>query len=194
MPAPFECACHQAVVRLPTVLLALRPLGLVARVLSRQRQCLAGEVVFRAHPLECLHGGGAPSRLDGVQDGGGDGPIDAAAANRQTGGGATIDAPPMAYIPWHPARGAAIGHIELPSAASTASQATEHRRPPFGGAPGTTLRPVAQWRIVLRDNHAGYMSWEDFLHTQQLLEANRHRSQGGAGGAAKRGPALLSGL
>jgi len=55
-------------------------------------------------------------------------------------------------------------------------------------------QPVAQWRIVLLDNHAGYMSWEDFLHTQQLLEANRNRSQGGAGGAAKRGPALLSGL
>jgi DNA invertase Pin-like site-specific DNA recombinase len=55
-------------------------------------------------------------------------------------------------------------------------------------------QPVAQWRIVLLDNHAGYMSWEDFLHIQQLLEANRNRSQGGAGGAAKRGPALLSGL
>jgi DNA invertase Pin-like site-specific DNA recombinase len=55
-------------------------------------------------------------------------------------------------------------------------------------------QPVAQWRIVLLDNHAGYMSWEDFLHTQQLLEANRNRSQGNAGGAAKRGPALLSGL
>jgi DNA invertase Pin-like site-specific DNA recombinase len=55
-------------------------------------------------------------------------------------------------------------------------------------------QPVAQWRIVLLDNHTGYISWEDFLHTQQLLEANRNRPQGGAGGAAKRGPALLSGL
>jgi Recombinase len=55
-------------------------------------------------------------------------------------------------------------------------------------------QPVAQWRIVRLDHHAGDMSWEDFLHTQQLLEANRTRSQGGAGGAAKRGPALLSGL
>ena len=55
-------------------------------------------------------------------------------------------------------------------------------------------QPVAQWRILLLDNHAGSMSWEDFLHTQQLLEANRHRSPGDAGGAAKRGPALLSGL
>jgi DNA invertase Pin-like site-specific DNA recombinase len=55
-------------------------------------------------------------------------------------------------------------------------------------------QPVAQWRILLLDNHAGYISWEDFLHTQQLLEANRHRARGDAGGAAKRGPALLSGL
>jgi hypothetical protein len=55
-------------------------------------------------------------------------------------------------------------------------------------------KPVAQWRILLLDNHPGYISWEDFLHTQQLLEANRNRPQGGAGGAAKRGPALLSGL
>ena len=55
-------------------------------------------------------------------------------------------------------------------------------------------QPIAQWRLVLRDNHAGDISWEDFLHNQQLLEANRHRPQGGAGGAAKGGPALLSGL
>lgn len=55
-------------------------------------------------------------------------------------------------------------------------------------------KPVTQWRILLLDNHAGYIGWEDFLHTQQLLEANRHRPQDGAGGAAKRGPALLSGL
>jgi DNA invertase Pin-like site-specific DNA recombinase len=55
-------------------------------------------------------------------------------------------------------------------------------------------KPVAQWRILLLDNHAGYIGWEDFLHPQQLLEANRNRPQDGAGGAAKRGPALLSGL
>jgi len=55
-------------------------------------------------------------------------------------------------------------------------------------------QPVAQWRIVLLDNHPGYISWKDFLHNQQVLDANRHRPQGGAGGAAKGGPALLSGL
>ena len=55
-------------------------------------------------------------------------------------------------------------------------------------------KPVAQWRLLLRDHHAGYMGWEDFLHPQQLWAANRNRPQDGAGGAAKRGPAFLSGL
>ena len=52
---------------------------------------------------------------------------------------------------------------------------------------------MAPWRIVLRDHHPGYIRWEEFLPLQELLEANRHRPQGGAGGAAKGGPALLSG-
>jgi hypothetical protein len=55
-------------------------------------------------------------------------------------------------------------------------------------------KPLAQWRILLLDNHPGYISWEDFLQTQELLAANSHRPQGGAGGAAKRGPAFLSGI
>jgi hypothetical protein len=50
-------------------------------------------------------------------------------------------------------------------------------------------KPVAQWRILRLDNHAGDMGWEDFLHTPQLLAANGNRPQDGAGGAAKRGPA-----
>ena len=97
----------------------------------------------RAQPLERLQGRSDASGLDGVQDSGFDGSIDTEAADRQPRGGATIDAPPMADIPWPPARGAARGHRELPSAASTASQATEQRWSPLCGAPGTALRPVA---------------------------------------------------
>ncbi len=55
-------------------------------------------------------------------------------------------------------------------------------------------QPVAQWRRLLLDNHAGSSSWEDLLPTQQRLEAQRHRPQGDTGGAAKRGPALLRGV
>jgi hypothetical protein len=55
-------------------------------------------------------------------------------------------------------------------------------------------KPLAQWRILLLDTHPGYMSWEDFLQTQERLAAHRNRTQGEAGGAAKRGSAFLSGL
>jgi hypothetical protein len=55
-------------------------------------------------------------------------------------------------------------------------------------------KPLAPWRILLLDPHPGDISWEDFLHTQELVAAQSNRPQGGAGGAAKRGPALLRGL
>src|SRR5262249_30172066 len=55
-------------------------------------------------------------------------------------------------------------------------------------------KPLEQWRIVLLEQHSGSISWDMFLQNQQLLEANRAMSKGAAGGAAKRGVALLSGL
>ena len=55
-------------------------------------------------------------------------------------------------------------------------------------------KPLEQWRIVLLEQHPGYISWDMFLQNQQLLEANRAMPADAAGGAAKRGPALLSGL
>jgi DNA invertase Pin-like site-specific DNA recombinase len=55
-------------------------------------------------------------------------------------------------------------------------------------------KPLEQWRIVLLGQHPGYISWEMFLQNQQLLAANRAMPKDAAGGAAKRGMALLSGL
>jgi DNA invertase Pin-like site-specific DNA recombinase len=65
-----------------------------------------------------------------------------------------------------------------------------------GRARQTTRRkkPRDQWRILQLDNHPGYLSWEEFVSNQQQLEANCAMPKEGAGGAAKRGPALLSGL
>ena len=55
-------------------------------------------------------------------------------------------------------------------------------------------KPLEQWRIVLLEQHAGYISWDMFLQNQQLLEANRAMAKDATGGAAKRGVAVLSGL
>ena len=55
-------------------------------------------------------------------------------------------------------------------------------------------KPMEQWRFVILDNHVGYISWDEFLDNRRALEANSYMPKEGAGGAAKRGPALLSGL
>jgi hypothetical protein len=50
-------------------------------------------------------------------------------------------------------------------------------------------KPLEQWRIVLLEQHPGYISWDMFLPHQQLLEANRAMPKDAAGGAAKWGMA-----
>ena len=55
-------------------------------------------------------------------------------------------------------------------------------------------KPLEQWRLGLLEPHPGSSSWDMFLQNQPLLEAKRARPKDAAGGAAKRGMALLSGL
>lgn len=49
-----------------------------------------------------------------------------------------------------------------------------------------------QWRILLLDNHPGYITWDEYLENQQILEANR--ALRGTRGAVKCGAAILAGL
>ncbi|MCI0437481.1 MAG: recombinase family protein [Gemmatimonadetes bacterium] len=55
-------------------------------------------------------------------------------------------------------------------------------------------RPMAEWKVLLRDHHDGYISWEQYLHHQRVLEANVSRGEGQGPGAARSGAALLAGL
>lgn len=50
------------------------------------------------------------------------------------------------------------------------------------------------WKVLILDNHPGYISWEEFLGNQTMLESNRSRREVAVKGAAKTGPALLAGL
>lgn len=54
--------------------------------------------------------------------------------------------------------------------------------------------PRAQWSVVLRDHHAGYISWEQYQRNQAQMASNRAMRGLMTTGAAKYGEALLAGL
>ena len=55
-------------------------------------------------------------------------------------------------------------------------------------------KPRAQWKVLILDNHEGYIDWGTYLKNQATLEANLTMRDGEGKGAAKGGPALLAGL
>jgi DNA invertase Pin-like site-specific DNA recombinase len=59
---------------------------------------------------------------------------------------------------------------------------------------GRRKQPMDQWRILIKDNHAGYITWTEYQENQKILEGNRSMGDGTTRGATKKGPALLAGL
>ncbi len=55
-------------------------------------------------------------------------------------------------------------------------------------------RPMQDWAVLLREHHAGYISWEDYERNQQRLRRNAYRKPAGAAKSGRGGKALLSGL
>jgi DNA invertase Pin-like site-specific DNA recombinase len=55
-------------------------------------------------------------------------------------------------------------------------------------------KPRSQWKVLLLDNHEGYIDWRTYLDNQATLESNATMRDGEGQGAAKGGPALLAGL
>jgi hypothetical protein len=54
------------------------------------------------------------------------------------------------------------------------------------------LRPLTEWPVLLHGHHAAYVSWEEFMHTQDQLRQNWPRE--GRRGVARDGAALLQGI
>lgn len=52
----------------------------------------------------------------------------------------------------------------------------------------------AEWKVVLRDQHPAYISWEEYMENQRKLQDNRTCGEAPARGAAREGEALLCGL
>lgn len=57
-----------------------------------------------------------------------------------------------------------------------------------------TLKPREKWKVLILDNHVGYITWEEYLENQAMLESNAAPREPTGKGAAKKGPALLAGL
>jgi hypothetical protein len=59
----------------------------------------------------------------------------------------------------------------------------------------TLQRPQAHWTVVIQGAHPAYLSWEDYVATQQQLTRNRtDLTHAGVQGAPRQGTALLQGL
>jgi DNA invertase Pin-like site-specific DNA recombinase len=54
--------------------------------------------------------------------------------------------------------------------------------------------PIAQWAVLLRDHHPGFIDWMTFEANQVRIDANVHPQPHQAGGAVREGTALLQGL
>ncbi|MBV9916067.1 MAG: recombinase family protein [Solirubrobacterales bacterium] len=55
-------------------------------------------------------------------------------------------------------------------------------------------KPMQSWQVLLRDHHAGYISWDDFLRNMTMLEENTFMKPATGRKSARGGRSLLSGL
>ncbi len=54
--------------------------------------------------------------------------------------------------------------------------------------------PMAEWSVLLREHHPGYIDWATFQANQARIDMNVHPQPHQAGGAVREGAALLQGL
>ena len=55
-------------------------------------------------------------------------------------------------------------------------------------------KPRADWLVLIRDHHPGYLSWDEYERNRAMTVANTHRQSGVEPQAGRGGRALLSGL
>ncbi len=56
------------------------------------------------------------------------------------------------------------------------------------------FKPIETWMVLLRDHHAGYISWEQFERNQSMLDQNAHMKSRMNPKAGRGGRSLLVGL
>lgn len=56
------------------------------------------------------------------------------------------------------------------------------------------VKPMASWTVLIKDHHAGYISWQEFEDNQQTLAQNAHMKKRMTPKAGRGGRALLAGM
>jgi DNA invertase Pin-like site-specific DNA recombinase len=74
-------------------------------------------------------------------------------------------------------------------------QSIKEIRPDGSLCSRATKVPMASWTVLIKDHHEAYISWDEFLYNQKVLEKNRTNGQETLlAGPAREGLALLQGL
>jgi len=55
-------------------------------------------------------------------------------------------------------------------------------------------KAMAEWNVLIRDHHAGYIDWERFEENQRMLRENAHMQKRAARKSGRGGRALLTGM
>ncbi len=55
-------------------------------------------------------------------------------------------------------------------------------------------KPKSGWKVLIKEHHPGYLSWEEYERNQSMIAANAHIHSGAEPKAGRGGGALLSGL
>jgi DNA invertase Pin-like site-specific DNA recombinase len=55
-------------------------------------------------------------------------------------------------------------------------------------------KPQSGWKVLIKEHHPGYLSWEEYERNQSMMAANAHIHSGAEPKAGRGGGALLSGL
>lgn len=60
---------------------------------------------------------------------------------------------------------------------------------------GGRMKKMEDWQVIIKDHHEGYISWDEYLKNQEIMENNSARTSGwGTCGASLNGSSLLAGL
>jgi DNA invertase Pin-like site-specific DNA recombinase len=55
-------------------------------------------------------------------------------------------------------------------------------------------KPLSAWKVLIKEHHPGYLSWEEYERNRSMIAANAHIHSGAEPKAGRGGRALLSGL